>query len=51
MISLAEAQARVIALAQPLPVESAPLVEAIGRWAAEQVIAKRTQPASGRDHT
>ncbi len=45
MISLEEAQARVFALAAPLGIETLPLIDAIGRWAAEPVLAKRTQPA------
>jgi molybdopterin molybdotransferase len=45
MISLEEAQARLFALAKPLPVETVPLIDAIGCWAAESVTAKRTQPA------
>jgi molybdopterin molybdotransferase len=44
MISLATAQARLIELAQPLPVETVALSEAVGRWAAEAVVAQRTQP-------
>jgi molybdopterin molybdotransferase len=44
MISLEEAQSRLIALAQPVTVERAPLINAAGRWAAEPVLAKRTQP-------
>lgn len=44
MISLAQAQAQLIALASPLPQEVVSLPEAIGRWAAAPVLAKRTQP-------
>lgn len=44
MISLEEAQARLLALASPLPVETLPLREAIGRWVADDIIARRTQP-------
>jgi len=44
LIPVAEAQARLIALANPLPVETASLGDAAGRWAAEDVIARRTQP-------
>ncbi len=44
MISLADAQARLIAFSQPLPVETVALKDAIGRWSAEPVVAKRTQP-------
>lgn len=45
LLPLAEAQARVLALAGRLPVETVPLVRAVGRWAAEDVRALRTQPA------
>ena len=45
MISLSEAQSRLIALGSPLPQEVVPLPDAIGRWAAATVLAKRTQPA------
>lgn len=45
MIPLAEAQARLIALAKPVSGETVPLAEANGRWLAADVIAKRTQPA------
>ncbi len=45
MISLDEAQARLIALATPLGEELAPLPVAIGRWTAAPVRAKRTQPS------
>lgn len=44
-LSVAEAQARVIALGTPLEGETVPLVEAAGRWAARDVLALRTQPA------
>ena len=40
-----EAQARIFALKAPVPVEIAPLLVAAGRWAAEDVVALRTQPA------
>jgi molybdopterin molybdotransferase len=46
LLSVAEAQARIIALAPDLAIERAPLVEAGGRWAAEDVVALRTQPAA-----
>jgi molybdopterin molybdotransferase len=45
MISLEAAQSQLLALATPLPVETVPLLDAAGRWAAQDVIAKRTQPA------
>ncbi len=44
MISLEEAQSRLIALATPLPVEAMPLMDAIGRWTAAPIVALRTQP-------
>ncbi|HRK42440.1 MAG TPA: molybdopterin molybdotransferase MoeA [Gemmobacter sp.] len=44
MISVAEALERVLALAHPLPVEMVPLAEAAGRWLAEPVPARLTQP-------
>ncbi|ONF95029.1 molybdopterin molybdotransferase MoeA [Sphingomonas jeddahensis] len=45
LLPVAEAQARLLAAARPLPPETLPLAEAIGRWAAEPVLARRTQPA------
>lgn len=45
MISLSEAQSRLLALAKPLPIEVLPLNQCAGRWLAEDVIARRTQPA------
>jgi molybdopterin molybdotransferase len=45
MIALEEAQARLLALVAPLPIETVSLPEAIGRWSAETVLALRTQPA------
>ncbi|RZL98355.1 MAG: molybdopterin molybdenumtransferase MoeA, partial [Sphingomonas sp.] len=44
MISLAEAQERLFALADPVAVEYVPLRDAAGRWAAAPVVALRTQP-------
>jgi molybdopterin molybdotransferase len=46
MLSVEEAQARLLALAEMLPVESVPLAEASGRWAAEAIVARRNQPAA-----
>jgi molybdopterin molybdotransferase len=46
LLPVAEAQARLLALAQVLPVEQVPLVEAIGRHAAEDIMANRAQPAA-----
>ncbi len=45
LIPLAEAQTRLFALAAQCPVEAVPLHEAIGRWAAAEIRALRTQPA------
>ena len=45
MILIAEAQARIFALTAPVEVETVPLLEAKGRWAATDVVALRTQPA------
>lgn len=44
LLSVEEAQQRLLALAMPLPVENTPLAAARDRWAAEPVIARRTQP-------
>ena len=44
LLPVAEAQARLIALARPLPTETVPLVEANGRWTAKTIFAGRTQP-------
>ncbi len=46
MISLAEAQARLLALAAPLPSVTSPLAQASGHYLAQNVIAGRTQPAA-----
>lgn len=46
MIPVAEAQARMLALAVPLPAQTASLEEAIGRYLAEDIIAQRTQPSA-----
>jgi molybdopterin molybdotransferase len=46
LLPVAEAQERLLALATPLSIETVPLVEAAGRWAAEDVVARRTQPAA-----
>ena len=47
LLPVAEAQARLLALAAPLPEERVALIDAAGRWAAEDVVARRTQPAAG----
>ncbi len=44
MISLAEAQARVLALVTPLAAENVPLRQAAGRWLAAPATAQRDQP-------
>lgn len=46
LISVAEAQARMLALAAPRPVETVPVLAAVGRYTAGDVRAKRTQPAA-----
>ncbi|MDH7638593.1 molybdopterin molybdotransferase MoeA [Sphingomonas oryzagri] len=45
LLPVAEAQARLLALAAPLPVETVPLVDAVGRWTAGNVLALRDQPS------
>lgn len=44
MLSLDEAQARLLSAIEPLPVETVPLAEAAGRYAAADHMAQRTQP-------
>lgn len=46
LIPVAEAQARMLALAAPLAIETVPLPDAIGRFTAEDIHARRTQPAA-----
>ena len=46
LLAVAEAQARLLAQTPRLPIERVGLVDAVGRWAAEAVIARRTQPAA-----
>ena len=46
LLPIDEAQARLFALAQPVDVEDVPLADAAGRWAAADIHARRTQPAS-----
>jgi len=46
LLPVAEAQQRLIALTTDRPATQVPLREAAGRWAAEDVPARRTQPAS-----
>lgn len=44
MLSVEEAQARMLALIAPLPVEILPVEQAVGRYLAEALVAARTQP-------
>ncbi|MDB5703636.1 MAG: molybdenum cofactor biosynthesis protein MoeA [Sphingomonas bacterium] len=46
LLPVAEAQARLFALATPMAAETVSLREAAGRWAAADVAALRTQPAA-----
>lgn len=46
LLAVAEAQERLLAQAAALPVEIVPLIDAVGRWAAEDIVARRTQPAA-----
>ena len=46
LLPLEVAQARLLALAQPLPIERADIASALGRYLAEPLIARRTQPAA-----
>ncbi len=45
-IPLEEAQARLCALATPLPAETIAASEAVGRYLAHEVVARRTQPSA-----
>lgn len=45
LIPAAEAQARMFALKGPLPIETVPIALAVGRYSAEGIVARRTQPA------
>ncbi len=45
-LPLEQAQARLLALATPLPLERVPVAEALGRYLAEPLTARRTQPAA-----
>ena len=45
-LPLEEAQARLLALAAPLATERLPVTEALGRYLAEPLTARRTQPAA-----
>lgn len=44
LLPLAEAQTRLLALVKPLPIERIPVDEALGRYLAEPLTARRTQP-------
>lgn len=44
LLPVAEAQARLIGLAKPLPIETVSLLDARDRWLAEPIVARRTQP-------
>ena len=44
LLTLAQAQERLLAMAAPLPVERVPVAEALGRYLAEPLVARRTQP-------
>ncbi|RJG57110.1 molybdopterin molybdenumtransferase MoeA [Sphingobium terrigena] len=44
LLPVAEAQARLFALAPPLPAEEAPIAACTGRWLASDVLALRNQP-------
>jgi molybdopterin molybdotransferase len=46
LLPVGEAQARLLALAPSLPVEQASLVEAVGRFALDDILAGRAQPAA-----
>lgn len=44
LLPVAEAQARLFALAQRLPAEAVPIGQAVGRWLAQDIVALRDQP-------
>ena len=46
LLPVTEAQARLLALAAPVSSERLPLAAAAGRWAAAEVVARRTQPVA-----
>lgn len=46
LTSLEDAQAHALSLVAPMPVEQVALADARGRWLAEPLIARRTQPAA-----
>ena len=43
-LELTAAQARLLALAGPLPLERVPVADALGRYLGESLLARRTQP-------
>src|SRR3569623_3773504 len=45
-LPLPEAQARLLGDVSPLPAEEVPVAEALGRYLAEPLLARRTQPAA-----
>ncbi len=45
LLPVEEAQARLLAMASPLPTEATPLARATGRWAMQDIAALRSQPA------
>jgi molybdopterin molybdotransferase len=44
LLPVVDAQARLLALGTPLDIEHLPLSQAAGRWAADDIVARRTQP-------
>jgi molybdopterin molybdotransferase len=46
LLPVADAQARLLAMAPRVAAETVPLAQAAGRWAAEPVVARRSQPAA-----
>ena len=46
LVPVAEAQARLFALADPVSMETLPIRQAAGRWAAADIAARRTQPVA-----
>ncbi len=44
LMPVAEARTRLLALGTPVAVEQVPLIGALGRWLAEDIAARRTQP-------
>ncbi|MEZ0243525.1 MAG: molybdopterin molybdenumtransferase MoeA, partial [Sphingomonas sp.] len=46
LLPVTDAQTRLLALAAPVEAVAAPLADSAGRWAAEDVVALRTQPSA-----